>query len=107
MAAEAIAPGEMNAEMLARKVQELVEGLSSYGISVASYLCDGTEVEQSIQQILTELARNVKTWMFNHPTVDHDPVVIQAPVYNGQPLIMMQDSKHLKKTLRNNIFLGA
>ena len=50
---------------------------------------------------------SIKSWSFTHPAVNHESLVISAPIYNGNLVIMMQDSKHLKKTLQNNIFLGA
>ena len=33
--------------------------------------------------------------------------IINIPVINGQPLCLLQDSKHALKTLRNNLFSGA
>src|SRR5258708_1528261 len=107
LAAEAISPGKMDAEQLAKKVQELIDRLACHGITIISYSCDGIEVEQKIQGILTKSATSIKTWMFTHPAANHEPLVISAPVYNGSPVVMMQDTKHLKKTLRNNVFSGA
>src|SRR5258706_5160232 len=107
LVAEALSPGKMNVEILAQKVQGLIEGLASHGIIIVSYSCDGTKVKQSIQGILTKSTASIKSWSFTHPAVNHESLVISAPIYNGNPVIMMQDSKHLKKTLQNNIFLGA
>lgn len=40
----------------------------------------------------------------SNSTVDTKLVI---PVINGQPVCMLQDSKHALKTMRNNLFSGA
>ncbi len=46
------------------------------------------------------------TYPFIDP-VDGNVFDINIPLFDGHPLMMMQDSKHLLKTFRNNAFSGA
>jgi hypothetical protein len=43
-----------------------------------------------------------------HPNGEHHgPHIVTVPLYSSHPLVMIQDSKHALKTLRNNAFSGA
>ena len=105
VAAEAI-PNNLTAEVLYTKSREVINGLKRHGVNVISYACDGTQIERSVQDLLVERA----TGHISHRIPDpeegykHD---IQIPVYNLSPVVMIQDSKHAAKTLRNNLFSGA
>ena len=85
---------------------ELTKGLLAKGIRICSYSCDGTEVERKLQSKLTAQADSSAEYSFTHPA-DGSTFKISIPLFNNQPLVMMQDSKHLLKTYQNNAFSGA
>ena len=104
-AAEAI-PNNLTAEDLYAKSRRVIDGLKAHGINIVSYSCDGTEVEQSVQDLLVARATNRFTCVVPDPEDDYKHK-IQIPMYRLSPVIMIQDSKHAAKTLRNNLFSGA
>jgi hypothetical protein len=89
----------------------VLDGLISRGISIASFSCDGSDLERSVQHLFTEtcakLPDGLQTHSFPHPDGQSPPVEINIPVYRGTPIVMLQDSKHMAKTMRNNAFSGA
>jgi hypothetical protein len=100
-------PNSLDARTLLRHLEQIVEGLISRGIHVASYACDGTEVERSVQRLLmakatTKIEQTIRS---NH--VDFPDTKLMIAVFHGQPIVMIQDSKHALKTFRNNLFSGA
>lgn len=105
IAAEGI-PNDLAAEELYPKSREVINGLKSHGVNVISYSCDGTEVERCVQDLLVTRATNWVTHMIPDPEDNHRHE-IQIPVYRHSPVAMIQDSKHVAKTLRNNLFSGA
>jgi hypothetical protein len=84
----------------------VIDGLKSHGVNIVSYSCDGTEVEQSVQDLLVTHATNWITQVIPDPE-DNFRHEIQIPMYHLSPIVMIQDSKHAAKTLRNNLFSGA
>ena len=104
-AAEAI-PNNLTAEDLYTKSRNVIDGLKSHEINVVSYSCDGTEVERSVQDLLVTRATNWFTRVIPDPEDDHRHEV-RIPMYRLSPVVMIQDSKHVAKTLRNNLFSGA
>jgi hypothetical protein len=104
-AAEAI-PNNLTAEDLYTKSRRVIDGLKSHGINIVSYSCDGTEVERSVQDLLVARATNWATRTVPDPEDDHRHE-IRIPMYHLSPVVMIQDSKHAAKTLRNNLFSGA
>src|SRR5579872_3384187 len=105
VAAEAI-PDNLSAEVLYSKSKQVIDGLKSHGVKVISYSCDGTEVERAVQDLLVARATNWVTHVVPDPE-DHHRHEIQIPMYRLTPVVMIQDSKHAAKTLRNNLFSGA
>lgn len=105
IAAEGI-PNNLTAEELYVKSNNVIIGLKSHGINVVSYSCDGTEVERSVQNLLVARATNWVTHVIQDPEENHRHE-IQIPLYRLTPIVMIQDSKHAAKTLRNNLFSGA
>ena len=106
VAAEAIA-NDLSADALYFKSRRVIEGLHSYGVNVVSYSVDGAAVERATQDLFISKARTVLSIKFPDPEEqDH---VIQVPLFGpaGSPVVMVQDSKHALKTLRNNLFSGA
>lgn len=97
----------LSAETLLGYLETVLFGLLDRGIKVVSYACDGTEVERSVQQMLTEKADSFITHIIKSTHRGCANVTINIPVFRGQPVVMIQDSKHGLKTYRNNMFSGA
>ena len=104
-AAEAI-PNNLTAEDIYMKSRRVIEGLKAHGVNVVSYSCDGTEVERSVQDLLVTRSTNWSTRTVPDPKDDYKHE-IRIPMYHLSPIVMIQDSKHAAKTLRNNLFSGA
>ena len=76
-------------------------------IQVVSYSCDGTELERKIQRGILNEAEGRLEYIIKNPRHGMPDTTITIPVINGQPISLLQDSKHALKTLRNNLFSGA
>jgi hypothetical protein len=103
---------KLKADDLYTYMVEILDGLINVNISVASVSCDGTETERRVQHrfvdFCSEQPRGVIIYSIPNPNhVDSAPIKIRVPVYRGNPIMMLQDSKHLAKTFRNNGFSGA
>ena len=105
IAAEAIA-NNLTAEELYLKSREVIDGLKNHGVNIVSYSCDGTKVERSVQNLLVTCAMNWVTHVVPDPE-DNCRHKICIPMYRLSPVVMIQDSKHAAKTMRNNLFSGA
>ena len=105
IAAEGI-PNDLTAEELYAKSRAVIDGLKNHGVNVVSYSCDGTQVERSVQDLLVARATNWVSHILPDPKDDcrHE---IRIPMYCLSPVVMVQDSKHAAKTMRNNLFSGA
>ncbi|KAI0054688.1 hypothetical protein BV25DRAFT_1816702, partial [Artomyces pyxidatus] len=99
---------EQSAEQLFQYLQRLLNGLLSRGIKVISYAADGTSVERSVQRLLTASATQYNDYTIPHPG-GRPPINLHIPLVgiNRQPMAMIQDSNHGRKTYRNNAFSGA
>jgi hypothetical protein len=90
---------------------QVLDGLIEKGVAVASVSCDGTKTERGVQhRFVKECAEEdggQHTYTFHHPDGVSVPLEIRVPVYRGQAIVMLQDSKHLAKTFRNNALSGA
>ncbi|KAI0664773.1 hypothetical protein C8Q70DRAFT_904467 [Cubamyces menziesii] len=107
VAARAI-PNSLSVADLHALIKPLLKGLLERGVAVCSYACDGTETERALQNLLIQDADHHITHIIPHPLgADHPPLTVEIAVYNGQPIVMIQDSKHALKTFRNNLFSGA
>src|SRR5258708_6274119 len=104
VAAEAI-PNDLPASKLYSKSLAVIEGLKSHGVNVISYACDGTQVERTVQDSLVSNA--VRTTSYRVPDPEGLDYTISLPLFSGSSVIMIQDSKHALKTMRNNLFSGA
>ena len=104
-AAEAI-PNNLTTEVLYSKSREVIDGLKRHGVNVVSYACDGTQVERSVQDLLVARATSRISYTIPDPE-DHCKHEIQIPMYRLSPIVMIQDSKHAAKTMRNNVFAGS
>jgi hypothetical protein len=106
VAAEAIA-NNLSADELYPKSKRVIEGLQSHGVNVVSYATDGAGVERTVQDLLVSKAR--ATLSIKVPDPEERDHTIQIPLFGptSSPVVMVQDSKHALKTLRNNLFSGA
>ena len=104
-AAEAI-PNNLTTETLYSKSKAVIDGLKRHGVNVVSYACDGTQVERSIQDLLVTRATSRISYTVPDPE-DGCKHKIQIPMYHLSPVVMIQDSKHAAKTMRNNFYSGA
>ena len=89
---------------------DIVHGLLRLGIKVVSYAADGTGTERSLQRLFLDTATSVRSHIIHHPNNsrgrDIDLRIGRFGVQQ-QPIAMVQDPPHLRKTLRNNSYLGA
>ena len=97
----------MDAEALVKPLVEIIRGLRQVNIRVVSYSCDGTEVERAVERLLLKQCTDGKTYKFKHPIAFQPEIIHEVPLFEGVPLVPNQDSKHLLKTFRNNLFSGA
>ncbi|KAI0037793.1 hypothetical protein FA95DRAFT_1684813 [Auriscalpium vulgare] len=97
----------MDAEQLRVPLKKIIDGLHEQCIHVASYSCDGTEVERKLQSSMTSNAPGRLSYTINHPRPGGQNLDITIPTYDDQPIVMTQDAKHALKTFRNNLFSGA
>lgn len=104
VAAEAI-PNDLPVHVLYPKSLAVIEGLKSHGVNIISYACDGTQVERTVQDSLVSKA--VRTTSYKVPDPKGKDCTISLPIFGGSPVVMIQDSKHALKTMRNNLFSGA
>ena len=106
VAAEAIADN-LPAKELHLKSKQVIEGLQSHGINVVSYSSDGAVVEWAVQDLFISEAKTALS--IQVPDPEERGHTIRIPLFGpaGSPVVMIQDSKHALKTLRNNLFSGA
>ena len=106
VAAEAIADS-LSAENLYPKSKQVIEGLQSHGVNVVSYASDGAAVERAVQDLFVSNAK--ASLSIKVPDPEEETYTIQIPLSGPtrSPVVMIQDSKHALKTLRNNLFSGA
>ena len=106
VAAEAIA-NNLSADELYFKSKRVIEGLQNHGINVTSYASDGAAVERAVQDLFISRTKSVLS--IKIPDPEEGDYTIRIPLFGHtrSPVIMVQDSKHALKTLRNNLFSGA
>jgi hypothetical protein len=89
----------------------VLDGLIDAGVCIASVSCDGTVTERQVQHRFTKTCTSAENgaqrYSIPHPNGYSAPLNITIPVYRDQPIVMLQDSKHMAKTFRNNAFSGA
>lgn len=96
-----------NHEALLPHLRKVLRGLIGEGIQVVSYSCDGTELERKIQRGLSNEAESHLRYTIKNPRRRMPDTSVTIPIVDGQPICLLQDSKHALKTLRNNLFSGA
>ncbi|KAF9459537.1 hypothetical protein BDZ94DRAFT_1381618 [Collybia nuda] len=87
----------------------IVSGLLERDIQLTSYAADGSNVERGVQKILETKATTTVTHRIKHPSPDGkgEDIIINIPFFGKYPIANLQDSKHLLKTFRNNLYSGA
>ncbi|KAK1222121.1 hypothetical protein PQX77_015048 [Marasmius sp. AFHP31] len=106
LAAKAI-PNTMDAATLTSYSMEIIRGLIKEGVNVVSYACDGTEVERGVQRRIISQADEIVEFTISSPCEGGKDLAVKFAIIHGQPVAVIQDSKHGLKTFRNNIFSGA
>ncbi|OCH92999.1 hypothetical protein OBBRIDRAFT_863358 [Obba rivulosa] len=101
-------PNTLDSKVLEGYSDKIIRGLIARSVKVVSYACDGTEVERSVQHRLNENAADHRTYTVPSPCkLEHYELSTHVALIDGQPVVMVQDSKHALKTFRNNLFSGA
>ncbi|KAK7017561.1 hypothetical protein VNI00_018575 [Paramarasmius palmivorus] len=99
--------GNMSAEELFVLHQELVRLLAESYIYPVSMACDGTETERKLQRLIHVNAAGVQYFSIEN---SFSPAIVQLEIptfYDGRPAVLVQDSKHARKTARNQLQSGA
>ncbi|KAH7867803.1 uncharacterized protein C8R40DRAFT_1221609 [Lentinula edodes] len=100
-------PESMSVAKLFELHKTVLFGLLDHQVKIISYACDGTENERNVQQSFIDIAETVIEETIPDPHPGQPPLVVRIPVFRGQPIVLIQDSKHALKTFRNNLFSGA
>ena len=98
---------DLDATILLTYLEQVLHGLLDQKILVISYACDGTEVERSVQKLLVAKADEKIQHTIKNPHPNCPDTTVTIAVLRGQPICMIQDSKHALKTFQNNLFSGA
>lgn len=103
-------PDKISADELLEYQLEIIHGLIEQKILVVSSASNGSATERSMQSKLAASASGTRTYMIKHPCLPNAAsnwIVTTIPLFRGQPVVMIQDSKHAAKTTRNNVSTGA
>ena len=103
-------PNKTSADTLVHYQLEILYGLISQKIHVVSSASDGSATERSMQRKLTAEAEGKRDYRIRHPkpiSSESPDITTSIPLFGGQPVVMVQDSKHAAKTARNNATTGA
>lgn len=106
LAAKAI-PDDLKVPELTEMSNFIIHGCRRHNLNVVSYSCDGTDTERGVQNSLVELAPQHRTYTLPHPVSGCKDIVIKIALVDAKPIVMIQDSNHGRKTLRNNLMSGA
>jgi hypothetical protein len=98
---------DLDANILLTYLEKVLHGLLDHKIQVILYACDGTEVKHSVQRLLVAKAEEKIEHTIKNPHPNSPDTKISIAVIQGQPICMIQDSKHALKMFRNNLFSGA
>jgi len=103
----AVARGStVDAEGLFYMHKKLTKLLSDANIYPVSLSADGSETERSTQRLIAQSADSHRHYVIpnNQPGCS---IEITIPLFNNRPSVLCQDSKHGKKTARNQLQSGA
>ncbi|KAG8707767.1 hypothetical protein FRC09_001628 [Ceratobasidium sp. 395] len=106
-------PSTVTATILTDYLRTILDGLFGSGLQVVSYASDGNIVEQNVQDLVFDRTDTTQEYRipFRTQTLDGKELILDTVFklhfYKGNPLIIIQDSKHALKTFRNNLYSGA
>ncbi|KDR66292.1 hypothetical protein GALMADRAFT_283972, partial [Galerina marginata CBS 339.88] len=103
----AVARGsKVPAEGLFEMHRKLTGLLAGAGIHPVSLSADGSETERATERLIEQSADEHRHYVIPsaHPGCS---VHLVVPLFNGRPSVLCQDSKHGKKTARNQLQTGA
>ncbi|OBZ70998.1 hypothetical protein A0H81_09490 [Grifola frondosa] len=100
-------PNDFDAVPLVALSDRIWRGLRDCSIHVTSYSCDGTDVERSVQQLLRAKATMSITYSIPSPHAGDYELSTTVTVFEKQPLVVIHDVKHARKTYRNGVFSVA
>lgn len=91
---------------------KLVNGLLEHGVRVSSLGADGASKERSVLRHFALSAPSFIDFVLPHPAFPHDParcIKIRIVCWgkDRQPISLIEDPGHGRKTLRSNIYSGA
>jgi len=98
---------DLDASVLLSYLEKVLHGLLEQKVQVVSYACDGTEVKRTVQRLLIEKSEEKIKHSIPNPHPNSLDTKISIAVIHGQPICMIQDSKHALKTFQNNLFSGT
>lgn len=102
-------PTNLGAVQLREYSEKILLGLLARSLPVVSYSHDGTEVERSVQRLLSERATDHRAYSVPSPAASSGGYDLRADValFGDHPLVFVQDSMHARKTYRNNNYSGG
>ena len=100
-------PENLSAADLFKYLWQIITGFLARDVKIASYASDGSTVERGIQHLLEERATTIRIIPIRHGIDGQPDYPIKVHFFDKQPIAIIQDSKHLLKTARNNATSGA
>ncbi|KAF9492752.1 hypothetical protein BDN71DRAFT_1396302 [Pleurotus eryngii] len=95
-------------EQVEEKLLRLLLINSPMPINIISLGSDGTAIERNARRLLVESGfAKVEYTKIPHPELRARPLKVEILVIGKHRLTIIQDSKHFRKTCRNNLFTGA
>ncbi|CDO78140.1 hypothetical protein BN946_scf184719.g2 [Trametes cinnabarina] len=100
-------PSNLSTTELVIYSEKILRGLLSSGLHVVSCSHDGTETEHGVQRQLAQQASDRRSYKIPCPDNPSYDLSLTVPVFEDQPVVFVQDSKHARKTYRNNQCAGG
>ncbi len=100
-------PENLSAADLFEYLWQIILGFLAHDVKIASYASDGSTVEHGIQHMLEARATTTRIISIRHGVNSQPDYPIKVHFFDKQPISIIQDSKHLLKTSRNNVTWGA
>ncbi|KAL4259870.1 hypothetical protein AB1N83_010672 [Pleurotus pulmonarius] len=95
-------------EQVEEKLLRLLLINSPTPINIISLGSDGTVIERNARRLLVDSGfAKVEYTKIPHPEPREHPLKVEILVIGKHRLAIIQDSKHFRKTCRNNLFTGA
>jgi len=100
-------PDNLDATDLFEYLWKILMGFLQRNVKIAFYASDGSNVERVIQHCLQSHATHLCSISISYGYDGHASYTVQIPFFTNQPVAIIQDPKHLLKTLKNNLSSGA